>query len=123
MIKFSATTVEIDQLISVGGSTTVRFPFEGNPQEITHIQPGCGCTANCHVDGNSIVAVYTDQEATSLDPKIYKTHYPSGLIKYRKKITVFTEDKEDLYILNGMNKEFNPKKSHVELYFQGHVKL
>lgn len=123
MFNFLSQNIEIKEEISPGGSVIVKFPFEGDASEIVSWQTHCGCTADVRVENNSLVATYTDKDAIKIDKTFYKTHYPKGTIPYKKGITVFLKDEESLHIVNGMNKEYNPKKKHVDLYFSGHVRL
>lgn len=123
MVTFKSTTFEFDKPIEKGSSNTVVWEFEGDPSKIVHIQPNCGCTANCKVDGNKIVAEYTDNVGVSIDPNIIDSHYPSGKATFEKRITVFLEDKEDLYVHEGMDKRLNRNKTNVELVFKGKVNL
>lgn len=123
MVVFNSTTFEFDQPIEKGSNNTVFWEFTGDPTKIVHIQPSCGCTANCKVEGNKIVGEYTDNVGVSIDPNVIDIHYPSGKASFEKRITVFLEDKEDLYVHEGMDKRLNRNKANVELVFKGQVKL
>lgn len=123
MVTFKSTTFEFNQPIEKGSINTVTWEFEGDPTKIVHIQAGCGCTANCKVEGNTIVAEYTDNVGVSIDPLIIDSHYPSGKATFEKRVTVFLEDKEDLYVHEGMDKRLNRNKTNVELVFKGKVNL
>lgn len=123
MITFNSTTFEFNEPIEKGSVHAIEWEFVGDPTKIIHIQPNCGCTANCKVDGNKIVGEYTDNVGVSIDPNVIDTHYPSGKASFEKRITVFLEDKEDLFIHDGMDKRLNRNKTNVELLFKGQVKL
>lgn len=123
MIVFKSTVFEFENPIEKGSTNSVFWEFEGEPSKIVHIQPGCGCTANCRVDGNKIIGDYNENVATSIDPTVIDTHYPSGKASFEKRLTIFLEDKEDLYIHEGMDKRLNRNKTNIDLVFKGQVKL
>lgn len=123
MITFKSTSFEFNEPIEKGSVNTVFWEFDGDGKKIVHIQPNCGCTANCKVEGNRIIGEYTDNVGVSIDPGVIDTHYPSGKATFEKRLTVFLEDKEDLYVHEGMDKRLNRNKTNVELVFKGQVKL
>jgi len=123
MVAFKSTVFEFSDPIEKGSVNTVFWEFDGDPSKIVHIQPNCGCTAECKVEGNRIIAKYTDNVGTSINPDIVKTHYPSGKAAFEKQITVFMEDKENLYVHEGMDKRLNQNKTNTKLVFKGQVKL
>ena len=123
MVAFKSTVFEFSDPIEKASVHPIVWEFDGDPSKIVHIQPNCGCTANCKVEGNTIVGEYTDNVAVTIDPAVIDLHYPSGKASFEKRITVFLEDKEDLYVHEGMDKRLNRNKTNVELVFKGQVKL
>lgn len=119
---FKTTEVQVRD-IERNESIDVVFEYDGDMNDIIHWQPACGCTANIRKEGNSLIATYTENVSQNINQDHYKTHFPSGKIEYRKSITVFFKDQEDLYIQDGMDQKYNDKKKHVNLYFTGKVKL
>ena len=120
---FEQVTYKVFPAMSSGETRRVEFKITGNPEDIVHIQPGCGCTANCRVEGNLLVADYTDQ----LGPQILKTDwkkaYPTNKAPFSKKITVFFKDDKNLYTHENGSKMFNKRKKHVDLTIVGEVNL
>ena len=102
----------------------VVWEFEGDPEDIVHIQPGCGCTANCRVDGNKLIAQYTDTESSKLDKDKITKAYPNLRYPFSKSVTVYLKDDEPLKILNDNGiSVYNRNKEHVVLNFGGHISL
>jgi hypothetical protein len=86
MIEFKQTHVEIPGLITPGSKTNIEFTFEGDPSLISKVAPSCGCTADAKVEGNKVTALFTEQEAATVN----KEHYQSGVYQFNKVINVFT---------------------------------
>ncbi len=103
--------------IRKGTTTHVFWNFEGNPEEIVYIQPGCGCTADCKVVGNQIVATYTENEKYTLK------EFPSGEYPITKTITLFLKDEHDLKIESPQGHIFNPEKKKTTLSFSAKVAI
>lgn len=122
MIEFKENPLDIGE-IEKNSTTLVTFEFTGDPEDIVHMSPGCGCTAQCTVVGNTIQAWFTEDAFKTLDPKIAKTHYPSGYFTFIKNIDVYLKDNEDLIVINGVEKDYNPNKQKITLNFKGKIKL
>lgn len=114
MIKFKNTHIDNPD-IAKGASITMVWEFEGDPNQIKNISPGCGCTANCKKVGNTVVATFTDPSG-NVDIK----HYPAGKFPYKKNINVFLEESE--VKIDGMNKT-TTAKGKITLTFSGNVLL
>lgn len=99
------------------------FPFEGNVNDIIHIQPDCGCTASIEKFDNRIEATYTESSAKHLTPEQISAQFPSGFLSFSKGLTVYLKDEHDLYIEEGMSKRYNPEKKKIGLVISGKVKL
>lgn len=122
MIEFKENPLAIGE-IEKGSTVLVTFEFTGDPEDIVFINAECGCTAQCTVVGNTIQAEYTDHDTKNIDPKVFATHYPSGVFTFIKAISVYLKDDKDLMVLNGLEKTFNPEKQKIVLNFTGTVRL
>lgn len=123
MIQFASKNMNIG-IIAEESKTQVVFDFQGDPNEIVHVQPGCQCTANCRVEGRSVIADYTDTDKPFRDREAnLKAHFPSGLWPFTKEITVYLNDGKDLKVVNESGLVFNPEKEHIVLKFQGQVRF
>ncbi len=112
-IKFITDTVEIPETLKPGQKYEVRFDFEGDGSEIVHIAPGCGCTANCRVEGNQVVADYTDMTSSSVN---------SGIYDFAKTLRVFLKDDQELWNTDETSyKKLNLQKDNRVLTFKGKV--
>lgn len=120
---FEQVTYKVTPAMDSGETRRVEFKITGNPEDIVHIQPGCGCTANCRVEGNILVADYTDQIGPQILKTDWKKSYPTNKAAFSKKITVFLKDDKNLYTHDNGSKMFNKSKKHVELTIVGEVKL
>lgn len=121
---FKSTVYKVNPPMQPGEVREISFDILGNPEDIIHIKPGCGCTANCEVKGNTLVATYTD----TIGPPIkksdnWKSSYPTGMVPFSKKITVFLKDDKPLYVHQNGSKLYNNSKKHIELTIVGEVKL
>lgn len=113
MITFTITDLENPD-IPKGGSVTMAFPFIGDPKEIKQVSPGCGCTADCKVLGNKVVATFKDPFSDA-----DKKNYPNGKIHYSKNINVFFE--EPTVVVEGMNKVVKQDRQKITLKFSGNI--
>lgn len=100
--------------IPKGGSIVMEFPFEGDPNEIKQISPGCGCTADCKKVGNKVVATFKDPFSDA-----DKKNYPGGKIPYSKNINVFFE--EPVVVIQGMSKIVKQDRQKITLKFSGNI--
>lgn len=89
MIKFKYTHLDIPGFITPGSKTLIEFTFDGEPDLISAVSPACGCTADPKVEGNKVIATFTEQDAKNQN----KAHYPEGVYKFTKTINVFLKDK------------------------------
>ena len=113
-ITFKEENVTIPKILSPGEKYTVVFEFTGDPAEILHIAPGCGCTANCKVVGNTIQADYTDQTSSAAQ---------KGIFDFSKSLRVFLKDEKELWIQSGMDKVINNQKTNKTIRFSGKVQV
>ena len=124
MIEFKENPLAIGEM-EKGTTVSIVFEYTGDKEDIVFVKPGCNCTAE--VDWIStpgqIKAVYTDHDTTSIDPKVFAAHYPSGVYSFVKDLTVYLKDDQDLTIIEGLEKQFNPKKTKIVLNFTGTVRL
>jgi hypothetical protein len=88
MIEFKYTRLDIPGLITPGSKIPIEFIFDGDPNLISKVSPSCGCTADPKVQGNKVVAIFTEQDAKNQN----KAHYPTGIYKFNKIINVFLKD-------------------------------
>ncbi len=128
MVQFKNTMYTIPSSIGVGQSVEVLFEYEGDSSEIVQVQPNCGCTAQCSkekvIDGRKYIScIYTDKDAVKIDKAHFHSHFPSGLMAFSKTITVFLQDNKDLYVIDGMDKKYNPAKTNLSLTFSGSVEV
>lgn len=80
----------------------------------------CSCTADCVVEDDCVVAVYTEDSKLGGN---YKDQYPSGYYPFQKNITVYLKDNEDLQIQTAAGIVYNPNKKYQTLTFTGKVQL
>lgn len=125
-VNFESQVYKFPEPIEPGSKgNIVHWKFEGDPDKIVHLQPGCGCTADCKVDGNQIIATYNESDAVKLvnNDKVHK-QYPDGLYPFSKSVTVFLDDGKPLKVINNNGiSVFNQDKEQVILNFAGHVAL
>jgi hypothetical protein len=123
MIQFANKNMNIGTIAELS-KTIVAFDFMGDPKEIVHVEPGCHCTANCKIEGNSVVAEYTDTDKPARDKEAnLKTHFPSGLWPFTKEIIVYLNDGKDLKVLDENGLVFNKDKEQIVLKFHGQVRF
>jgi hypothetical protein len=113
-ITFKQEIVEVPKVLSPGEKYTIVFEFDGDPTEIAHLSPGCGCTANCKVVGNTIQAEYTDQTSSTA---------AKGTYDFSKGINVFFKDGKEAWVQSGMGKVINPELSKKKITFKGKVQV
>jgi len=121
---FKTTELQVREL-QKDESIELVFEYNGNLDDIVHWQVGCGCTADVKKDPerNALIATFTENVSQSVQPEHYKTHFPTGFVEYRKSITIFLQDNQNLYIQDGIDTKYNDKKKNVTLFFSGKVKL
>lgn len=93
-------------------------------EDIIHIQPNCGCTANVTWEDGKVTAEFTADTFEQLQRrnKNLETEFPSGKVPFSKGMTVFLNDGEDLKVLNQHGHEvFNPMKNKHALLFNGYI--
>lgn len=123
MIQFATTNMNIGT-IAENSTVHIAYDFMGNPTEIVAVLPGCQCTANCQVQGNTVTAEYTDTDKPFRDQeKDLKAHFPSGLWPFQKEIEIYLNDGKDLKIITEGGLVPNPEKEKIVLKFQGQVKF
>lgn len=113
-IIFKESVVTIPKILSPGEVYKVVFEFEGDPAEIAHVSPSCGCTANCVVVGNTIQAEYTDKTSSAAQKGIYD---------FSKNINVFYKNGEEVWVSTGMGKTINPQLKKEIISFKGKVEV
>jgi len=118
-MEFNNTNYDLG-VITKGSKHEVKFPFTGNKDEIVSVRPACSCTADCLVEDDCIVAVYTEDSKLGGN---YKDQYPSGYYPFQKNITVYLKDNEDLQIQTAAGIVYNPNKKYQTLTFTGKVQL
>lgn len=110
--------------INPGETTTVAWDILGDPKHVIHWQPDCGCTASIRVEGNQLLADFTEEDAVKLTHDQKENWYPSGLMPVTKGIWVYLKDKHDLWILDENGKQIiNPEKTKMKLTFIGYTRL
>lgn len=114
MIQFKNLKADLGE-IKPGSTNKVIWEFEGNEEDIVKIQPGCGCTADCKVEGNTIIAMFTESDRGT------KLQYPSGSYPVSKNVTVYLKDSEDLQIETPAGIVYNPNKKRETLTFIARV--
>ena len=123
MIAFKSNYYVFGELLKPNEKYKVSFEYNGVASDISHISPQCGCTAEIDKKDGIITAVYTENVAAGVDNETSASIYPNGIVPFQKNINVFVEDKEDLYVQDGMNKVINPQKEVIKLTIAGFVKI
>jgi len=123
MLKYKNKEFVFGSTLVKGSKNVAEWEFEGDASTIAHMQAGCGCTANIKIEGSKIVADYTDIDGPKIQEKIIDSHYPTGTLSFDKSIYIYYKDGKDLYVQNGMNKNFNKDKSYDQLRLKGKVCL
>ena len=110
--------------VKTESKSVINWTGEFKKEDIIHIQPNCGCTANVTWDDGLISAEFTADNIDQLKRrnKQLEVEYPSGKVPFSKGLTVFLNDGEDLKVLNQHGHEvFNPGKSKMALLFNGYI--
>lgn len=94
MILFENTEVTVPTVISPGKSVDVKFKIIGDASQIKSMTPSCGCTANVRIEGDYVIATFTDTEAVRLTPQQIKAYYKNGVYHYAKSINVNLKDNQ-----------------------------
>jgi hypothetical protein len=125
MLTFKNTDFIFQRDLTLGSKKNiVVWEFEGDPKEIQQLKVGCGCTANCRVEGNTVIAEYEDQSGPKVDPTNIDKLYPTGKLAFNKSINVYLRDGKPLKEFNDKGvKVVNPNKSKIVLTFKGSVDL
>lgn len=108
--------------VAQDGIVELEWDITGDPNDIVHVQAGCGCTANAHVDKESkkIRATFTEDDAKGLTDEQKKDWYPSGSVPISKTLDVYLRDEHDLIVLDENNQSaFNPEKTILQIGFVG----
>ena len=126
MIIFSSKEVDLG-IVEAGSKQNFEFKYQGEKENIVHVQPGCSCTADIEITKDAIKGIYTDNVGLPIINSMHidslKKIYPNGTIKVSKDLTVFFKDEQDTYIIEGMIKKLNPNKRHLVLKINMLVKL
>lgn len=95
----------------------LRWDFDKlTKDQIDHLHPGCGCTAQIKVDDTGITAIYSDN---TKEADVKKEN--SKVYRVQKHITVFLKDEQPLKIQGPKGAHFNPKKTQLKLFFNASV--
>lgn len=110
--------------VGKGQVVNVDFKFTGNPQDIVHTKPGCGCTASAVIIGDILRFVFTESDSAGITEEAITIYYPTRVYDFSKNATVFLKDDKNLLVLTADgNKDYNPKKHQIQLSFTGKVLL
>lgn len=110
--------------IAPGSKVTVKWEIEGDPNDIVHWSPDCGCTADIRKEGNYLMADFTETDAKNLSGEQKANWYPSGKMPITKGIWVYLRDGQDLWILDPSgNQIINPNKKKEKVTFIGYAIL
>lgn len=127
MVVFKETTIDIGTMLP-GDIAFVNFEYTGERSDVQFIRPHCGCTGS-DVDlttpTKKILQFQFKESDTQHLTQVQIDNYYSDLkYPFTKQITVYFKDDKPLYITNEKGeKDYNPGKSQVNLYFTGEVDL
>ncbi len=79
MIKFEKTKIALDESYKPNQSITLKFPFTGDSNFISSIEPSCGCSQAKIQDNNIVVNYKTDKIPYHLKDK--GTYSPTKFIR------------------------------------------
>lgn len=120
---FKSDLADIGNILP-GQKVQVTWEILGNPDDIIHWQPDCGCTAEIRKEGQQFIAVFTESDAEKLNQDQKDQWYPSGKMPITKGIWVYLKDGLDLWILDENNKQIlNPEKTKQKITFIGYALL
>lgn len=107
--------------IAPGQEVEVKWELIGDPSEVIHYVPDCGCTANSRTEGNFVVATFTESDALKFTKEQIENYFPSGKIPITKGIMVYFKDEHDLWVIEGKIQKLNPSKKRQKINFIGYV--
>ena len=127
MVAFKETTIDIGTILP-RDRAFVNFEYIGERSDIQFVRPHCGCTGN-DVDlitpTKKILQFQFNESDTKGLTQVHIDNYYSNLVyNFTKQITIYFRDGEPLYVTNDKGeKDYNPDKAQVDLYFTGDVDL
>lgn len=118
-IKFANTVYVVPQQIKANqaGVPLEWHIEEGSIEDIEHIQPGCGCTAEVKMENGRVLATYND------NTKVEEVAEMPGRVKtISKNLRVFLKDGKPLMVKNERGVEtYNAQKQSLTLFFHVNV--
>ena len=110
--------------INPNSRTRVEWEITGDPNHIVHFIPDCGCTANTRIEGNRIIADFTETDSKNLTEPNRTEWFPSRKMPITKGIWAYFNDGLDLFLLDDKGVQIvNPDKEKIKISFIGYVLL
>lgn len=126
-IQFKDTTLDIG-IIQPGSTVFVNFEYTGEYSDIVFIRQHCGCTGdhvNLSTSEQKILQFRFKESDTPYLTKVQiDNYYSNGYYSFTKQISVYLNDDQPLQVTNDKGeKDYNPNKSRIDLYFIGKVDI
>ena len=117
--------VPFTEAVMAEGKVPVTWSGTFKKDDIIHIQPNCGCTAEVTWEDGEIKAWYTADTVDKIRKRLpnVETQYPSGKVPVQKSLVVYLNDGEDLKVIGDRGFEvYNPNKAKFLIHFNGYVR-